>query len=278
MDYSKRQQIEQDCFNQIVHEKWDGKSLFVDKEKPPFANYSGDLLDGAKKFLKNVTDKKILEIGCGNGELSVWLAKNGADVYGVDISDESIKIAEKRTNENNTDNRTHFYACPAEHVPFENDFFDIVFINVSLHHLEIDVALNEFKRVLKLGGIIVAIEPLAFSKIIQNFRTSKLFIKLYPIRQETPTERILLIDDLKLIESIFTSTTFVPYRIFSPFVYKIKPLFFFLAKHLFGKEKDFEIKKQKMNRSLQKFDENLLRVLPFLKFLSRYVLIYATKG
>ena len=278
MDYNKRQQIERDCFNQIVHEKWDGKTLFVDKEKPPFANYSGDLLDGAKKILKKVAGKKILEIGCGNGELSVWLAKNDADVYGVDISDESIKIAEKRSDENNTNDRTHFYACPAEHVPFEKDFFDVVFINVSLHHLEIDIALKEFKRVLKSGGIIVAIEPLAFSKTIQNFRTSKFVTKLYPIRQETPTERILLIDDLKLIETVFCNTAFIPYRMFSPFVYKIKPLFFFLARCFFSKEKNFETQKEKMNRSLQKIDENLLRVFPFLKVLSRYVVIYAIKG
>ncbi|MBU1991998.1 methyltransferase domain-containing protein [Patescibacteria group bacterium] len=114
MDYNEKQKIERDCFNSLVHEKWDDKSLFIDKEKPPFANYSGDLLDGTKKFLKDVTGKKVLEIGCGNGELSVWMAKNGADVFGVDISDESIKIAERRSAENATQNNTHFYARPAE--------------------------------------------------------------------------------------------------------------------------------------------------------------------
>jgi ubiquinone/menaquinone biosynthesis C-methylase UbiE len=278
MDYNEKQKIERDCFNSLVHEKWDGKSLFIDKEKPPFANYSSDLLDGAKKFLQNVEGKKVLEIGCGNGELSVWMAKNGASVFGVDISDESIKIAEKRSIENTTQDSTHFYACPAEQLPFEDGYFDIVFINVSLHHLEVDIALKEFKRVLKSKGILVAIEPLAFSRTIQNFRTSKLFIKFYPIRQETPTERILLIDDLELITSLYMNTTFVPFRIISPFVYKVKPVFIFLANRCFRKEKDFEMRKQKMNRALQRFDEKLLQHFPFLKFLSRYVVIFASKG
>ncbi|MFH1029705.1 MAG: class I SAM-dependent methyltransferase [bacterium] len=277
MDYNEKQKIERDCFNSLVHEKWDDKSLFIDKEKPPFANYSGDLLDGTKKFLKDVTGKKVLEIGCGNGELSVWMAKNGADVFGVDISDESIKIAERRSAENATQNNTHFYARPAEQLLFEDCYFDIVFINVSLHHLEVDIALKEFKRVLKPKGILIAIEPLAFSRTIQNFRTSKLFTKLYPIRQETPTERILLVDDLKLIKSLFANTTFTPYRIFSPFVYKVKPIFFFLANRCFSKEKDFETRKEKMNRTLQRFDEKLLHYLPFLKSLSRYVVIFASK-
>lgn len=218
-----------------------------------------------------------MEIGCGNGELSVWLAKNGAEVYGLDISDESIKIAEARSRTNNTTAQTHFYACPAEHTPFEDNFFDIVFINVSLHHLEVDLALNEFKRVLKPGGKLIAIEPLAFSKTIQNIRVSKLFTKLYPIRQETPTERILLIDDLRLIATIFTHTIFIPYRIFSPFIYKIKPLFLFLTKIFFKREPDLETGKQKMNRALQRGDEKLLKIFPFLKFLSRYAVIYAEK-
>lgn len=277
MQITGKQQIERECFNAIVHDKWDNKSLFVDKEKPPFANYSGDLLDGAKQYLKDVADKKILEIGCGNGELSVWFAKNGSEVYGVDISDESIHIAQRRSLENSTQDRTHFFTCPAEHLPFNDDFFDVIFINVSLHHLEVEAALMEFERVLKRGGTFVAIEPLAFSKTIQNFRTSNFFTSLYPIRQETPTERILLMSDLQLIGSMFSNVTYTPYRIFSPFVYKIKPLFFFLARRFFHKERDFEIQKQKMNRSLQIFDERLLKRFPFLKFLSRYVVISATK-
>lgn len=277
MEYSQKQQTERDCFNTLVHEKWDGQSLWVDEEAPPFSHYSGDLLEGAKKFLGNVAGQKILEIGCGNGELSVWLAKQGAEVYGLDISDESIKIAEKRSVENNTISQTHFYAQPAEQLNWSDNYFDIVFINVSLHHLEIETALREFKRVLKPKGILVAIEPLAFSKTIQNFRNSKLFTRLYPIRQETPTERILLTDDLKLIQSLYQNTSYVPYRIFSPLITKIKPLFSFLVNRLIRQEIDPEIRKRRINRALQKIDEKLLKSLPFLKFLSRYVVIYARK-
>ena len=277
MAYSEKQQIEQTCFNQIVHQKWDGKSLWVDAERPPFATYNGDLLDGAKKFLGQVSGQKILEIGCGNGELTVWLAKLGAEVFGVDISDESIKIAELRSTQNQTSGQTHFYAQPAEQLPFENNYFDLVFINVTLHHLDIELALQEFLRVLKVGGRLVAVEPLVFSKTIQNFRTSKLFTKLYPIRQETPTERILLAEDLNLISKYFSQPQVVPVRVFSPLIFKIQPLFLFLANCFFKTEADMETRKQKMIRRLQAWDEILLNKLPALKFLSRYVVIAATK-
>jgi ubiquinone/menaquinone biosynthesis C-methylase UbiE len=277
MEYSEKQKIEQMCFNSIVHQKWDGKSFFVDKTIPPFAEYSGDLLAGAKKFLGPLTHKKILEIGCGNGELSVWLAKNGAEVWGVDISDESIKIAEQRSAENHTATHTHFFSQPAESLPFENNFFDVVFINVTLHHLEIETSLKEFKRVLKPQGIFVAIEPFTFSDLIQKIRTSKLITKIYPIYQETPTERILNTTDLLLINKYFSPLSYSPFRIFSPFIFKIKTLFTIGAKICFPFEKNDETKKRKLNRAFQKFDEFILLHIPFMKKFSRYLIIKGQK-
>lgn len=277
MKYTEKQQVERSCFNDIVHQKWDGKSLVVDAESPPFADYNGDLFDGARLYLKDFSNKKILEIGCGSGELSVWFAKNAAEVYGVDISDESIAIAETRSQKNGTQDKTHFFACAAEQLPFEDSFFDIVFINVSLHHLEIDIALEECRRVLKAGGDFLAIEPLAFSKRIQNIRTSKVFSSLYPIRRETPTERILSLDDIQSVKTVFTDVQWVPYRMCSPFVYKIQPLFSFMSRLFFRKEENSEVQKRKMNRLLQRYDERLLSMFPILKVLSRYVVIYAKK-
>lgn len=277
MNYSERQKIEKACFNTIVHEKWDGKSLQVDKEMPPFREYSGDLLDSAHFFMGNVVHKKILEVGCGNGELSVWLAKNSAEVWGVDISDESIAIAEKRSKENNTTTSTHFYAQPAEALPFANNFFDIVFINVTLHHLVIEQSLKEFHRVLKNQGTLIAIEPLAFSPIIQKFRTSKFCTTLYPIYQETPTERILTSADLIDIKKYYANVEFVPFRIFSPFIFKIKPIFKLLSHLFYKKINNQELRYQLLNRSLQRFDERILKFFPRMKFLSRYVVIKGQK-
>ena len=188
---TERQSVEKNYYNSLVHDKWDNKSLLVEQTEPPFNYYSGDLFGGAKDYLGSFENKIMLEVGCGNGETSVWFAKNGADVYGLDISDESIVIAEQRSRENGTTDKTHFLVSLAEETEFPDNFFDIIFINVSLHHLEVERALSEFKRVLKPGGIFVAIEPFVFSKTIQRIRTSRLVTSLYPVRQETPTERIL---------------------------------------------------------------------------------------
>lgn len=272
---TERQLIEKNCFNAIVHDKWDNKSLLVEQAEPPFAYYSGDLFDGARNYLGDVQNKTILEIGCGNGEIAVWFAKNGAEVYGIDISDESIAVAKRRSVENETADKTHFSVSPGENTPFQDNFFDIIFISVSLHHLEVEKALYEFKRILKPNGLLVAIEPFVFSATIQNIRTSKFVTKLYPIRQETPTERILFSDDLELTKRIFFPVEYRPYRIFSPFIYKIKSPFFFLADMFYRKEGDREKRRRLMNRTFQKVDETILKIFPFTKFLSRYIVFSA---
>jgi len=272
---TERQLVEKKCYNSIVHDKWDNKFLIVEQIEPPFNYYSGDLFGCAKNYIGDFKNKIMLEIGCGNGETSVWFAKNGAEVYGLDISDESIIIAERRSRENETTDKTHFLVSPAEKTKFPDNFFDIVFINVSLHHLEVEQALNEFKRVLKPNGIFVAIEPFVFSKMIQKIRISKLVTSFYPVRQETPTERILFSDDLDLVKHIFSEVEYRLYRIFGPFIFKVKPLFFFLANVFYKKENDAEKRRRKMNRTFQKMDEIILKLFPFMKFLSRYIVFKA---
>ena len=268
---TQRQEIERTIFNRLVHEKWDKKSLVVNKARPPFADYNGDLFDGAKRFMGRLEDIHILELGCGSGELTVWFALQGAQVTGIDVSDESILIARKRAEENGVTDKADFFACPAEAIPKTDASFDVIFINVSLHHLELEQALAECKRLLKPQGYFIAVEPLTFSKTVQRIRISPFVTHWYPIRQETPTERILTVEDIVYIQTIFSRTQVIPFRIFSPFLFKAKPLFHLLSK--FCKGKDWETKKQNCNRSIQRIDEFLLSRLPFLKYFSRYVII-----
>lgn len=271
-----RQTVERTVFNKLVHEKWDKKDLTVGAEQPPFADYSGDLFEGAARYFGNLKGKSVLEIGCGSGEICVWMALQGAEVKGIDISDESVEVARKRAEANHVSDKTSFLACPAEAMPFEDSYFDIVFINVSLHHLELEQALSECKRVLKPRGYFIAVEPLAFSRTIQSVRASKFVTRFYPIRQETPTERILTVDDLTYIKTIFTETEVTPFRIFSPFIFKAKPLFNLLSKAFKGES--WEMKKQRCNRFFQRLDEKTLSALPWLRYLSRYVVIACRKS
>ncbi|HWQ75880.1 MAG TPA: methyltransferase domain-containing protein [Syntrophomonas sp.] len=76
------------------HEWWD--KFYSDREKPIpfFKNIPDECL--ISYCTSNILNKgKALDIGCGNGRNSVYLAKQGFDVVGIDISDEVIKWAQE---------------------------------------------------------------------------------------------------------------------------------------------------------------------------------------
>lgn len=97
---------------------------------------------------------KILDVGCGPGNLSAHLAhlvgKNGS-VVGIDPSEERIAIA---TNEHASAPNLKFHVGIAEDLSrFAYSSFDLVFVNSTLHWVQDQAkAIREFARVLKSGG------------------------------------------------------------------------------------------------------------------------------
>lgn len=102
-----------------------------------------------------VTNKRILDFGCGDGVYVQEFLKRGAsEIVGIDESAKMIEIANKKFN--HLEN-TKFLVADGNNLPFENDVFDIVFANFVLHHF-IDTLkpLKEIFRVLKRGGYFIA--------------------------------------------------------------------------------------------------------------------------
>ena len=71
------------------------KDTKIWKENIDGINLRSDILVSERviDLLGNVKDKKILDLGCGNGKVSRILSKNGAKVYGVDKTEEQLSIA-----------------------------------------------------------------------------------------------------------------------------------------------------------------------------------------
>ncbi|KKQ77580.1 MAG: Methyltransferase type 11 [Parcubacteria group bacterium GW2011_GWC1_38_6] len=75
----------------------------------------------------------VLDAGCGEGILSLMMAEKGACVTGVDLSIPNVEVCIKRAAEHNLSGRVSFQTGDVEHLPFEDNFFDLV---VSSHVLE----------------------------------------------------------------------------------------------------------------------------------------------
>lgn len=102
---------------------------------------------------------KILDVGCGTGEMSLLLAEMGHHVTGIDLSYEMLSIARSKANARNL--KVVFEPGDAESLLFEDETFDVVINRHLLWTLpNPKKALLEWKRVIRKGGLIIIIDAL----------------------------------------------------------------------------------------------------------------------
>lgn len=106
-----------------------------------------------RKYLRNRKNLQVLDAGSGTGLLAKKLKAYGK-VWAVDTSDEAIRFAKERGVE--------VKKATVEKLPFKEDFFDLVVSVDVIYHQKVkndQEALNEFYRVLKLGGFLILRVP-----------------------------------------------------------------------------------------------------------------------
>ena len=113
--------------------------------------------------------KTVLEYGCGTGSYAFSLAKRGAKVTGVDISEVAIALAKERAAEMGVED-VSFHVMDAEQMQLEDNSFDAACGTGILHHLRLHQALKELARTLKPGGSATFIEPMGHNPAINLFR------------------------------------------------------------------------------------------------------------
>ena len=143
---------------------WDGKEDVTDEikafyENTPFPNYesmetSADLIEKAEQgYFANLLNQqipfsaKVLEVGCGTGQMTNYLAIANRYTFGVDICLNSLKLATEFKNRNDL-NRVGFYQMNLFRPIFKEESFHLVICNGVLHHTS-DPA-GGFKSIAKL--------------------------------------------------------------------------------------------------------------------------------
>jgi ubiquinone/menaquinone biosynthesis C-methylase UbiE len=95
--------------------------------------------------------KRVLEIGVGAGTDHLQWARAGTDLYGVDLTAAGIKTTRARLENYNL--TSNLQKVDAEVLPFEDNFFDIVYSWGVIHHSEKpEKIIEEILRVLKKDG------------------------------------------------------------------------------------------------------------------------------
>jgi len=116
-----------------------------------------------KTVLKNLSfeGKDVLEIGCGDGRLTLKYAETARSVVAIDPLEESIDKA-KSNQPKNLERRLEFRVGRGEKLAFPDQSFDAVFFSWSLCCTDVpkmDRALDEAFRVLRPGGTLINLQP-----------------------------------------------------------------------------------------------------------------------
>lgn len=110
--------------------------------------------------LVDLNDRKVADIGCGDGALVRLMARHGAKIIGVECN---LHMLEKARSAKPAGGE--FYSeGVGEDLPFDDSTLDLIVFFNSLHHIDMDkqdTAMAEAARVLKNGGQVYVCEPLA---------------------------------------------------------------------------------------------------------------------
>jgi SAM-dependent methyltransferase len=221
--------------------------------------------------LGNLSGKKILDLGCGYGDAAVYFALKGAEVYAVDVSGECLKVTGRLAQKYGV--QIHSLSCSATQMPFPDGFFDHVYGNGVLHHIDLVPSSHEIHRVLKKGGSGYFIEPLPYNPVINVYREMAKDVR-------TPDEKPLTYRQIGQMKNIFTRLDHQEFWFLSLLIF----LHFFFIKRWHPSKvrywkKVLEVGEEYkgMFSRLQALDRGVFKIFPFLRSMSWTTVIEVIK-
>jgi 2-polyprenyl-3-methyl-5-hydroxy-6-metoxy-1,4-benzoquinol methylase len=119
--------------------------------------------------LGDVRGLRVLELGPGLGEASVWFARHGAEVTALDISPGMLEVVQQVAQRYGVVVET--VVASASDLSWSPDAsFDIVYGANVLHHVDLEACLGEVHRVLKPGGRAAFWDPVKYNPAIEVYR------------------------------------------------------------------------------------------------------------
>ena len=125
-------------------------------------NSDQKIIDKIRQFA-DLENKKVLEVGCGDGRITSLLYGKPQKIVAIDP--DTRKIRDAGNNLSGVD----FRIGSGENLDFPDAYFDLVIFTLSLHHQDSSAAIREAARVLHHSGEILIIEPVVEGEVEKAF-------------------------------------------------------------------------------------------------------------
>lgn len=120
-------------------------------------------------LLSSLRGKRVLDVGAGLGESSVYFALQGALVTCTDLSAEMVRTAIALGERHGV--KLEGIVSAAENLNVQAETYDIAYVANTIHHVADKTALfGQLERALKPGGLFVSIDPLRYNPLIAWYR------------------------------------------------------------------------------------------------------------
>lgn len=148
------------------------------------------------KRMGPLSGKKLLDIGAGLGESSVYFALQGAQVTTVDISPQMVELALELGRKYGVE--LQGIVSGGEDLNLPSASYDVIYIANTIHHVQNRASLfDQMHRALRPGGRFFSYDPLAYNPLINVYRRMATAVR-------TPDESPLTAADVELAKKYFT--------------------------------------------------------------------------
>ncbi|MEW6365148.1 MAG: methyltransferase domain-containing protein [Acidobacteriota bacterium] len=160
---------------------------------------------------RNSPGRVLLDYACGNAHNALKAARAGAELsIGLDLSDVSIHNARELARSQGLEQGTFFLQGDCESTGLPDGCIDVCICSGMLHHLDLSYALPELRRILSPGGVVLAVEALAYNPFIRLYRA------LTPeMRTEWERKHILSMKDVAFARRFFEVNDIRHWHLFS---------------------------------------------------------------